>query len=532
MKCLQSKKIYILVLLSVVLALLCSIVLCVCPAQGRYTNEVRWKGVYLTPEIQLGSNCLVAGGQTVLLDTWRPGAPAKNIDILISASEVAKGAITCSVDKPEFVSPTLDREWLEIGKDSSEAVGLVLAPVEAAVSSIQEPVTVTVHVEWKAATGGLEKILSADFVMTLQPATESIPPNSDSTPSLPDTNESDSSTENGAATSEDTDLQPPSGSGTQPLEEDSSLTQENNSFVSSEIDSVQGLKEDAMNTETQNQTPPESLHAEAVLPASAASIAQEKTAEVEENQEYSQQLDKKQDDQPAISSAAPAVEEPLPQGILFENSSVRFLPPQPIALWLAPQIECDTVTLSLEAEEFPPFTRYSTDGGATYIVLADGGTVEIACRGKSRTPVLLDFSWTELVDRAALGLSATAWSGITQLAQQILSVIPEPGYPILSIAAPARPLLAAEESLTFMLGGCAEDTGLEILLEYLNENGYQMRAWEECGLEIAYDAVEHCIAVRNPAGKAAAGTYRITVRQTRLGLTISNTQTAFFVNYE
>ena len=154
-------------LLTAAAALLTGVFLSAAPAQARYIREVSWQGVYAAAAPQAVSNCLAAGGQSVLLEDWRPDSPEQKIlPIEITADGVLSGPITCESSQPRYLEARLSLQSLEMTAGESRTVELILLPTDAA-RQLTQPTTATVRVAWRTNAGGME--MSADFFVNLLP---------------------------------------------------------------------------------------------------------------------------------------------------------------------------------------------------------------------------------------------------------------------------------------------------------------------------------------------------------------------------
>lgn len=154
-------------LLTAAAALLTGAFLSAAPAQARYIREVSWQGVYATAAPQAVSNCLAAGGQSVLLEDWRPDSPEQKIlPIEITADGILSGPITCESSQPRYLEARLSQQSLKMTAGESQTVELILLPTDAA-RQLTQPTTATVRVAWRTNVGGME--MSADFFINLLP---------------------------------------------------------------------------------------------------------------------------------------------------------------------------------------------------------------------------------------------------------------------------------------------------------------------------------------------------------------------------
>lgn len=195
------------------------------------------------------------------------------------------------------------------------------------------------------------------------------------------------------------------------------------------------------------------------------------------------------------------------------------------------QVEIGT-DISSEEMEFPPYTRYSVDGGENYTLLMEGGKIKIKTDGASKF-LQIDLSectkeWSDgSCNFSAAGMKDGLWSEAQNDQVQTqknetksLSVTTEEAVPI----------VGKDKSLVFSVTSSLSHVGYE--LEYLTKDGYR-KVTDEDMVSVAVNLNNGAgnITISSNDGTAKPGTYKMTVIQKYDNVEVETETLTFFVNY-
>ena len=482
-------------------------------AQGRYVNTDTWyTALKMDPTAQVSSNCLVEGGQTVLLGYMELEPEQTLVPFTLNASQTVTGIMSWSSSDPDYLQAgvLLDSEVitqetaLELPEGGSVA-DLQLIPTEAARNTVHEALTVTVTVRWIMQ----EQTVSADFQVIL-PAVEELP----ETPADPDT---PSDTEDPSETPEGTE-QVPSDTPEETEQENGDTTQEQQPAVTSETDEPSEPIDDTTGTPDDTTGTPDDTTTEPDSEVEGASAVKLSSLTAFHREHYL----------PVIIT--------VPQGstqvLLTGSTTVEDTQTEDTQSGDTPAEQAETES----GLRLPPFTRYSPDGGSSWYLLYYGGNIELNVpSGTQQIPLLLDLAGTEKTDVLNLQAQVYADGVSVGTAKHSLQLSDTP-----AVTAGSDPwILSDGKRLVLQLNPAWSECHLAYTVEMLTADK-NLETVEYIPVELSEDTLyairdtqESLDTLTLRLGKKLpqAGTYRITFTWKLEDLCFATEQTSFFINY-
>jgi len=227
------------------------------------------------------------------------------------------------------------------------------------------------------------------------------------------------------------------------------------------------------------------------------------------------------DEGTAMESPEDPEEEELVPAEGFLAGMADFDPQEFLALELTVPEQCDRILLSRDYEPFPPFTRYSLDG-ENFILLYDGGTIDLEVGEQEKIQLLLDFRDVNLGGEPVV-ITADACKGDQVRGTEFLSCAPTAKVPqIDGFHAPI--VLTAQTDWSMEMPEGLADT--QVL--------YYMRRFDGSEENLAYlfrDENTLTISATNGEDLAQAGTYLLDITWDYQGMTVATRQITFYINY-
>lgn len=221
---------------------------------------------------------------------------------------------------------------------------------------------------------------------------------------------------------------------------------------------------------------------------------------------------------------------------LFELRSTTISKTTPLLAYVyypenVSQVEIGT-DMSGEDNEFPPYTRYSVDGGENYTLLMEGGKINLNAYGTSKL-LQLDFSacsneWKDATCTFNIaGRINEAWSEVQEDQVQMQQA----DATALSVATgETTPIVGKDKSLVYNV--TSNLSHVEYELEYLTKDGYRKVTKEDnVSVAISLNNGVGNITVSSNGGTASPGTYKMTVIQKYDNVEVETETVSFFVNY-
>lgn len=178
--------------------------------------------------------------------------------------------------------------------------------------------------------------------------------------------------------------------------------------------------------------------------------------------------------------------------------------------------EGDSVKLTLGEENFPAFTRYSTDGGENFILLYDGGAINLTQSGM----LLLDFEDAfedAVISSASMTITAMATSGETD------SITTQPSEALAQLDSQDAPIIVTAESDWV----CELPEGLTG-----NEVAVSLKRLDETTEELPVVTIDNGqLQISSAQGTARAGTYILDITWNYQNVPVATRRLTFYVNY-
>ena len=259
----------------------------------------------------------------------------------------------------------------------------------------------------------------------------------------------------------------------------------------------------------------------------------------------------------------PVTEEPsLPQQEINIESLAWFDPAQPLPLWITADNDMTVELgfayhyddrLAAEMWPIPRYTRISTDGGKTWLLMYVANTMTLDLESGT-TEILLDFSAVEMDTDISRMLLIKGWSADTAPGEASVSVTPMSEFYTAEshVMAANTPL---QLTLTEQWPLSTEDAATEYAVTYSVERLTIVESEEE-GYRKNYEPVtlihggeedktaegealptlmaelkEQTLILRTGSTLPPPGTYRINMEWTYKGICIARDQIAFYINY-
>lgn len=202
----------------------------------------------------------------------------------------------------------------------------------------------------------------------------------------------------------------------------------------------------------------------------------------------------------------------------------NFAPDGLLALRVNAPDGCDKVLLTAASgEPFPAMTRYSTDGGSTYTLLYDGGTIELA----GSSSVLLDCSRADIssvVTDDCMAITASALSGQTVVSSCSFDTMADLKLP--SVVPEKVPAIVTEDApLVIYASDYYGTSSAEVHRLFSTENEGTGEAMPEI---IVQDGI---VLITSADGQARPGTYRLALTWNYEDIQIARREIVFYVNY-
>lgn len=202
-------------------------------------------------------------------------------------------------------------------------------------------------------------------------------------------------------------------------------------------------------------------------------------------------------------------------------------------LWMKLKLPqgADRVLLNYNGGAFPENTVYSVDG-ASEVVLADGGLLEIPTNGLQEMQLKLDFSWTAMRQTRFL-LSVVAYAGNEEI-RAINKTISSTRKPLESELDAAAIVLGANAQAELPFSGDLD--GFCWTFEQLvqTQGGSTYVASDALHIQIEQntdDTENFVLVITNEHTRAHAGTYRLKAQRVYENTVLSSFEIAIFVYY-
>ncbi len=571
------------ILLAVVLA--AGAILSVNSTQARYVSSTMWNTIALPGEETVTSDCLRSASDapmTVLLGEISPEGQKKaqrhQADFCMESTKDVAGALTWSVDKPEYLRAAMYMGAVELQQGSEVAlkekepvtVIMYLTATDAAGSQSHEAMTVKVNVSWGDSLQGAFAIDLAEVIMqepvlpeenpdTQEPTnpegtepSEGEGANSDETESSEGegTNSDETESSEGEETNSD-ETEPSEGEGTNSDETESSEGEGTNSDEtepsegegtnSDETESSEGEGTNPDETEPSegegtNSDETESSEGEGTNPDETESSKGEGT-----NPEGTEPPEGETE---TGNTTEPPTEDPVQdpdnEGFVQIKTIKGFTKDAMLQITVETDNQADSLALGMVSQDgtqqigFPGKTCYSLDHGNSYYMLYHGGQIRLTV--KESHNVLIDFSRTVLQD-GVLNLQLNAYKNdvLHASAQTSTEISTEALYQMDS------PILKDKETLKIVLNSQWTDypvaCSMEKITTVTSEQGDFTQRMEIdpvlAGFEITVteDPEGDIVAVTGAKQRPAAGSYVLHLQWSDDGMGIGQTEIPFFVNY-
>ena len=527
---------YCLILLAVLVT--GSMVLSVGQTQAHYVNTKVWNTVIEPDGDEVTSNCLVKTTDaplTVLLGEMPP--PEYPVSFTLESISNVSGTLTWSVDKAEYLDvkmsiggSSLTQSSVTELKTGVSAVTMTLVLTEKALTTVHDAMDVNVTVNWSDS-------LQGTFRVTLPAVTEEDLPAEEETEPAPTEGE-EGSTDVPEEDGDNTVVEEPesyrdsvsgesgeSDSGTNTDNNNTQASEYENSSLSEENqeDTVETTQDEEMASSQSDvsveQTDSEPTTAPATEPATEPTTAPTDPSSEEPSAGDEEQYIRLE----TISSFAPSAKIPVSVSLTEGITQVR--------LGMG-----NVSDAGIEILQFPAFTCYSLDKGASYYMVYHANTIEINPQGSTQVLVLLDFSRVNLSEGADVVLAAEGYVNQSLIGRASASTTPdvEALYQIESRLLTRES--SVEISLTKSWKAYTFDYSVEMLSASTAADG-QAAAAEYIDVDLStwsadvFDEENCMLTFLIDETLPPAGTYRVSMNWSYEGICFAQTQTTFFINY-
>jgi len=448
-------------------------------AMAHYANTASWQTVIKLKSSRLSSDCLVPGGQMVLLGEWDMAETEKEFVITFRA-DGATDQGTLVAEDTEYFSVDLSVEEFGLSGSGENTVTVFLELTDAAKKQRSEAETIDFTIKWISEAETLEgtfRVILLDAPMLLSERGEAV--------ESQEIVESEENTETEETTVEE--------------------------GITEEVES--SVEEDSTDIEADDTTEAEE----------SADIEEEPTTEVEESTTAEESTEVED-----IPIEAPVVNAPELFGIEGRLPIQIYLPAGSTEVEFSLYNE-DTA----EKEVFPAFTRYTTDG-KSWFMLYYGGTIYVSAEeADNRQMIIFEMPEAYLNENATVCVQTCVYINgeageYNRIASHaiITAVTMDEGLHFISGAdSEIRIELPVEWSECCTLLQTVEvlttnETG-QTEYSFINITDYSLSMTMDAGMMI----------VRAGEMLPQAGTYRLTLAWYYGGVEFTRKEIIFFVNY-
>ena len=507
-------------ILLAVVVLAAGAILSVNSTQARYVSSTMWNTIALPGEETVTSDCLRSASDapmTVLLGEISPEgqkiAQRHQADFCMESTKDVAGALTWSVDKPEYLRAAMYMGAVELQQGSEVAlkekepvtVIMYLTATDAAGSQSHEAMTVKVNVSWGDSLQGAFAIDLAEVIMQ--------------EPVLPEENPDTQEPTNPEGT------EPSEGEGTNSDETESSEGEGTNS------DETEPSEGEGANPDETEPSEGEGTNPEGTEPSEGEGTNPEGTEPPEGETETGNTTEPPTED---------PVQDPDNEGFVQIKTIKGFTKDAMLQITVETDNQADSLALGMVSQDgtqqigFPGKTCYSLDHGNSYYMLYHGGQIRLTV--KESHNVLIDFSRTVL-QGGVLNLQLNAYKNdvLHASAQTSTEISTEALYQLDS------PILKDKETLKIVLNSQWTDypvaCSMEKITTVTSEQGDFTQRMEIdpvlAGFEITVteDPEGDIVAVTGAKQRPAAGSYVLHLQWSDDGMGIGQTEIPFFVNY-
>ena len=540
----QRKTAYCFLSLMAFLLVFAMVLLSVGNTRAYYKNQVFWNTI-VQPEQTVASNCLLPGGQTILLgevteESW--------IEIQFQAQGAVDGVLSYDLvdsEQWDYLEAELSDEEISLDEGAA-SVYLRLTPTGHAATlwnDMDVDILVTLEVDGQT----LEGIFRATLPAIEQPEDEEPEPPSEGETEPPSEGETEPPSEGETEPPSEGETEPPSEGETEPPSEgETEPPSEGETEPPSEGETEPPSEGEPESPNEGEHSPPNEGEPE---PPSEGEPEPPSEGETEPPSEGETEIPGEDSGttedgttEDGTTEVPPAIVPVVDPATLhagdFEMSTLKdfsLKAPLPIAL----DIPDDTarVTVNLSDDDLPAFTRYSTDGGENWYMLYYGGEIDIdvyesALFTELGMSLLLDLSYTDWDSTEPLYLFGKAYTDGGWYTGTVLSM---PHAMLFSTRTSRSPMVLTEDKpLALPLTESWAECGERVTLERLTaQNSDASRAEYE---EIFCDSInvsleDASVTVSVGDSLPEAGTYRLTIEYSYGDIYFAQSQITFFVNY-
>lgn len=191
----------------------------------------------------------------------------------------------------------------------------------------------------------------------------------------------------------------------------------------------------------------------------------------------------------------------------------------------------DTIELMFNGDVFPKGARYCVD--REWYVLGDATTIKVPVVAGTPEPISLDLSQTGAAPQQIVHITAVAYLG-NQITDQIDFAAKATRVPLTIGEMTTEPVITQNGSITVPVTGDEEDLVLLVQQLKRTDSGSVYAQSDALSVKLKPDGNNngnYQLEISNKAGKAPAGTYRITLIRMCGEQIVSTCQMVFFVHY-
>ena len=503
--------------------------------KAAYVNQTTHQLFYYGEDFMPESNCLSATGNIILLNDWNienSSGKVSEFELTIERREgILPGKLVYTTEQEEYVNVKISEKENET--DSSDIITkkrfiVEISVKEAAVAVLEKDTKISIILQWmpevKLSQG---QLLWAEVEMLLEAEKQQ----EDSEPEI----EESEKTEN-----TESDVTEP---------EDSQTT---------ETDSI--IVENVSDVEVSNV-----LVFESSLTEETEVIVDENSENVTEKEE---QKDIADEEEPKIPEApeTPEIPEESETPEIPEESEIPEVPSFvnavhteiskniPGLLNLTVPAEAEKLVFSMRGavEEdketvctsFPAFTKYSIDGGQRYVILAEGGNIELSPSEIENPLLYIDFSIAQMAwetEKKELEIYSCAYIADNAFAEGVNTFTFENAdEELFSWRCDSEtPIVSKTQNLKYTVNeyyASQNSITMDYYIEKRTEDGYESVTdgsgpLVEAGASKENVTKDLTLIISAREGEALAGSYKLIFRQMCNDQEINRTEIPFFVNY-
>lgn len=486
--------------------------------KAAYVNQTTHQLFYYGDDFMPESNCLSAAGNIILLNDWNKennSGKVSEFELTIERKEgILPGKLVYTTEQEEYVNIKISEKEDEI--DSSDIITkkrfiVEISVKEAAVEALEKDTKISIILQWmpevKLSQG---KLLWAEIEMLLDVEEQQ----ENSEPEIEES-EKQENTESDVTEPEDSQL----------TERDSTIVE-----IASDVEVSNVLAFESSLTE----------EPEMIVDESSEDVLEEpETPEVPEEPEEPEIPE--ESEIPEVPSFVNAVHTEISKNIPGLLNLTVPAEAEKLVFSMQGAVEEDKETV---CASFPAFTKYSIDGGQRYVILAEGGNIELIPSEIENPLLYIDFSTAHMawkVEKKELEIHSCAYIADKSFAEGVnIFTFKNADAELFSWKCDSEtPIVSKTQNLKYTVNDyymSQNSITMDYYIEKRTADGYEAVIDEhgplvEAGAYKENVTKDLTLIISTREGDALAGSYRLVFRQICNNQEINRTEIPFFVNY-